>query len=593
MIPVTEKYRIACKEPVRSSYFAIKYGLYDKKAKGKINNVIAPSQPFVNKTQTYDEVKETIYNFISCEPNRVKLNGTFAFIQDKSTITTQQDIGYWSLYMSNEDGTFTNNPSIAYYFSTEVLFTDLTLHFQEVVSDMNIDYYYNENLLLQRKIRNNAKLEVLTTDGTNLASDMYFDKLVITFIKTKDPYRYIKFNEVDFGVYQTFKDDEIEDIDIIEEFSIDSSELSSNSLNITLKDYKNEYNILNPNNKLSLLQERQEVSVYHYLKVGLNYKEVSLGTFLLKNIDTGNQELKLECYDDTYFMNKIYYGSKFYENEEISTILKDLFVYFNYLNYEIDSELIGIKLTGYIPQVDMKEALRIIAEAGQCVITKDRYGITKIFKSFGNSVKLFSLNEYENEQAKKNLYNNTIDITEYHYTINDEESQLYNETIEKAGLYTITFNETPIVYKKYSNNYNLLKGNDNDYDIVQLYATSCVIDVKSDNQEILLKGFTYKDNIKTIRKTKNADIITDEYSISKIDNNLITSINSNEVGDWKLNRGEIKYNFNCLLTPYIETGDVCKLQIGFKDSKGNYIKKEFIPTYINYSKSLKQTIEGE
>ena len=62
---------------------------------------------------------------------------------------------------------------------------------------------------------------------------------------------------------------------------------------------------------------------------------------------------------------------------------------------------------------------------------------------------------------------------------------------------------------------------------------------------------------------------------------------------WKLNRNEIKYSFDCLLTPYIEVGDTCKLMTKYKDLSGNTIKKEFIPTYINFTNSIMQKIEGE
>ena len=44
---------------------------------------------------------------------------------------------------------------------------------------------------------------------------------------------------------------------------------------------------------------------------------------------------------------------------------------------------------------------------------------------------------------------------------------------------------------------------------------------------------------------------------------------------------------------YIEVGDTCKLMTKYKDLSGNTIKKEFIPTYINFTNSIMQKIEGE
>lgn len=602
MIPVTENYRLACKSPIRNSYFLLKYGLYDKKAKSKINMVTMPNaQAFSNPNQTFDEIKTNVLDYISCEPNRVRLNDTFTFIQDKNTIATTQNVGYWSKELSNENGTFTDNPYLIYYFNNEIGFADLTLYFQDVVSDFKVYYYLTsggtDKLVVTRSVQNNTELIVQTNDEITITGAIKFNKIKIEFIKTLDPYRFIKFEEVDFGIYRTFTYDEIETIDIIEEFSIDSSELSSNSMNITIKDYNNEYNVLNTNNKLSLLQERQEITAYYYLKVGLNFKEISLGTYLLKNIETGAQELKLECYDDTYFMNKTYYGSLFYKNEKMSKILQDIFTYFNYTNYELASELDNIRLTGYIPGVEMKEAIRLVAEAGQCVVVKNRYGITRIFKNFDNSVKLFTTSEYEDMVATKNLYDTVIETIEYNYTDGTEEVELYNDTLEKAGTYNILFNSVPLMYEKYKDNFNALKGTienvENNYTITSLSATGCTIVTRYDNQQVLLKGYVYTENKKTIRKSKNADVIADESTINTIDNCLITANNSNNVVDWKLSRSDIKYNFNCLLTPYIENGDKCKIQIPFKDKNGNYVRKEFIPTNLTFSNSIRQSIEGE
>lgn len=604
MIPVTERYRLACKLPIRNSYFLLKYGLYDKKAKSKINmNTMPNAQPFSNINQTYDEIKTNTLDYISCEPNRVRLNESFTFIQDKNTIATVQNVGFWSEELSNENGTFENNPYLIYYFNNIISFTDLTLYFQDVVSDFNVYYYLvnglDEKLVVTRTIKGNNDLIVQTNDEITISNTIKFNRIKIEFIKTKDPYRFIKFSEVDFGIYRTFTYDEIETIDIIEEFSIDSSELSSNSMNITIKDYNNEYNVLNTNNKLSLLQERQEITAYYYLKVGTIYKEISLGTYLLKNIETGAQELKLECYDDTYFMNKTYYGSLFYKNEKMSKILQDIFTYFNYTNYELAEELDNIRLSGYIPAVEMKEAIRLVAEAGQCVVVKNRYGITRIFKNFDNSVKLFTIGEHEDMVATKNLYDTVVEVIEYNYTLSaeDEEVELYNDTIEKAGTYHILFNSVPLYYDKYKNDFNTLQAEikdvENKYTITQLSATGCTIVTRYDNQQILLKGLVYTENKKTIRKSKNEETIADENSINTIDNCLITSANSNQVVDWKLSRSDIKYNFNCLLTPYIESGDKCKIQIPFKDKNGNFIKKEFIPTNLTFSNSIRQSIEGE
>ena len=87
MIQVSEEYKKACKSPIRQSYNIIKYGLYNKEAKTKINSYSSSSnQIFSNIPQIYDENKEKQYDYISCEKDRVILNNNFVFIKDKTKI---------------------------------------------------------------------------------------------------------------------------------------------------------------------------------------------------------------------------------------------------------------------------------------------------------------------------------------------------------------------------------------------------------------------------------------------------------------------------------------------------------------------------
>lgn len=596
MINVSPEYRKACKSPTRKSYFVIKYGLYNKKAKTSIQNVSGNAQPFSSIQETYDEVKQSNINYISCEPNRVKLNNSFVFVSNKNRESSKELIGYWSQDMSNANCYFSSDPTITYIFNDYIEFTALTLSFQEVIENFIVKYYNDDILIYTRTISNNSNLVVETTntDETNLPA--YFNKLEIIFVKTKEPNRYVKFNEVDFGVYQKFEKDEIKLLDIIDELSIDSRELSSNSINVTINDIDGNYDILNPYNKLKLLRERQELSCYHYLRVGNEYQEVPLGTFLLKTISTENNALILEGYDDTYFMNKIYYGSKFYTNVSCFTIFKDIFDYFNYSanKYLIEDELENIKLTGYIPQVEMKEALRMVAEASGCVINKTRYGITHIFKtSYNNSVKTFGTSEISSARPQRNLYDNVIDITAYNYdTLSNEEEKLYSGTLDKQEI-IITFNKYPLNYEKYKNNISALKGNDEDFDILEISATSCRIRVNQDNTKVILKGQYYVLDKAVIRAKKDEDVVVDDYAITKVDNTLITNSNAQNIANWKLSRRNIKFDFDCMLTPYIEVGDNCRYVTNYKTLNGEKVIRDFTPTYLNFTNSIKQTIEGE
>ena len=588
MLNVSQEYIEASLENDRTSFIVLKYGLYNKVAKQQLDNVISTNkQPFSNMFKLYNETKETNYNYISCEPNRCKLDGTFYFVSDKTKPNGQENIAYWSESLSNANGLFTTNPKIEYIFSNKIKYTPLTLYFQEVCSSFKAKYYDDLTLVKEVLIENNTSLTPTTEQIT--FQEVLFNKLEIEFIKTKEPNRYIKFNEIDFGVIQTFSYDEIKDLEIINEFSIDSETLSSNTINVKIDDKKGMYDILNPNNKLDLLQEKQEISAYHYLKVGNVFRELPLGSFLIKKISISKNELKLEGYDDTYFMNKIYYGGYYYERKSIIEILKDLFNYFNYTKYELDSSISDVYLTGYIPNVEFKDALRLICEAGKCNLIKTPQGITRIFKINRVKGQTFTFNRRVlfKEESTKNLYNNTIDVVEYEYSKNSELQTVYDGRVELTTTtpqtLTLAFSKEPILHTTLKIDQEKTTAN---IEIISVYATSCVIKAKSSGK-IVLTANTFNVSRQIKRINKENTITYDEYSIKKVDNQLITNNNSNDIAMWKLNRSNVKYNFDTLLLPYIEVGDNCVYETKYNQLNG------FVPTKIQINKSIIQNVIGE
>lgn len=586
MIVVSEAYKQATESNQRESYVLAKYGLYNKEAKRLIdlNEIVYSAQKFSDIKKTFNEVKETDMNYISGEPNRVKLDGSFYFIRNKEQKNASENIAYWSNSMSNENGYFTSyNPIIEYYFTQKILFTELTLYFQEVCEEFNIKYYNDGNKIAERQIINNNSL-VVTTNGIIPYAETYFDNIDIEFIKTKEPYRYIKFNEIDFGVYQTFTKKDILNYDLINELSLDSSELTSNSLNLKIQNFDGKYDLLNPNSQIQYLQEKQELTLYHYLKVGERYNEVPLGTFLLKDFDVSNGVLNINAYDDIYFMNKMYYGSKFYNGTSAYDIFRDVFLYFNITKYEIDEELKSVLLTGYIPNVECREALRRIAEASMSVIKKDRYGITKIFriKEDSRTSKNYTRKLINKERIEKNLFNTSIDMNYYNYNVDEIENKtIYNGKV-KNGRNIILFKELPILpisLEKVETN--------NDYEIVDIYATSCVVNVKTEETNVKLKADVIPRESVTERISKNQNADIEEYAIDSVDNTLITKNNVYDVANWKLNKSPYVFKIDSLLAPNLEVGDKCVYETRYGQ------KMPFILTRINFSNSIINRVEGE
>lgn len=566
------EYINACRKPTRNSYIEVVFGLYNKNANNFLESIDGDYQEF-NKPKITDN-KVSYVNYVSCEPFRSYPSEDNYFINSRNPIyNANQNIGYWSISMSDEDGYFKENPQIIYLFNNLIELSNITLYFQEVVTDLSVIFYKNDVEIARQDIYGNNLLNFETSMVIN--DNLSYDKLTITFIRTAVPNRYVKFNNIEFGVLEVFEKNEILDIDINNETDLLSNELSSNTATITVRDY-GDYNVYNESGKLQYLQERQEISIYHYLKVKDEWVQKRLGTYLLKNYSNTDTQLTLNCYDDIYFMNKIYYGSKFYNNANAVDIFKDLFNYFNYTKFDLsDIENENILLTGYIPNVEFREALRLIAEASKCAVTKTREGITRIL--FFDSIKDESIinlqrNEVYIDQPVKNLYNNVIDIEEYIYNV-FENKEVYNSILDK-GIYTINLKEYPCVNLQSSG-----------ATILESYATGAVIEV-NDKTQVIVTADVFNENKIVHRINLNPDVTLDGYAVNKVSNKLITS-QYYSIAEWKLSRNNVVKNLQTMFMPFLELGD----KIDFVNKYNKVISMRI--NNINITNSIKSYLKGE
>lgn len=594
MIKVSQEYINACKKPTRESYFVITYGnINEIKQFIKYANS-KEAQPFSNIDQTYDS-RSVGTNFISCEPNRIKLDGSYTFLNSK--FSNKQYIGWWSKELSNKNGLFTNNPYVTYIFSKENNCINTIIYFQEVVKSLKIYYYLDDTLIYEYLIENNNKLNI-ETEINDFPLNSKFNELKIEFIKTKEPYRYVKLSEIDFGSLNIlqFSNNDIKSIDIINEISIDSSNSMYNSLNVNIIDKNNEYNINNPYSKLNIFAKKGIINVYYFLKVLNKFEQISIGNYLINKVNNMNNQLILECYDRTYFMNEVYYGSKIYTNERVSIILEDLFNYYkleNKIDYEIDEKLSGVTLSGYILPCNFREALRLVAEACMSTIIVDRYGIIHV-KSIdynSTSVNQFTKNLNTLETTSSDIIE-TIEINEYSLG-NILTDVLFEGKINK-GINYIKFNHTPINYDKYKNDLDAFFGHNYYIKVLSFSAFEAIINYELDNPiSLKLEGEYFEDQSKVHRIRLNNNIEEKFSNIITIDNHLIQENNYLNVARWRLNQSNVKYNISCASLPYIENGDLCTLDTGFKYNNGTKVIKKFIINKVEFTQSLKEYLEGE
>ena len=373
--------------------------------------VVTNKQSFSNldliksgETKDIEEYNEEFYEptysdyFISCEEKRVKLDGTFKFL-DKSYSTADgvknSHIFWWTTWMCNKDtGEFNSHPRLVIK-GTSLSASYYTIVFGELATDFKIECYVenvNNEEVLDRTIsvENNTEkeyiFETLKTYVKFIIEIIKIDNSVVFEGETQKYQRFAKVNTIYSGVFKNLNKI-ITDYEITQEFSADNSEFNSNVLSLKLRDVDNEYDPQNGNNKLNYFKTLP-ISVDIYVKdrdkneFGIEVITNPLvKTFKFnprKNVyNWENQVLSVTNYSDTY--NLVYANEdetpQFGNNAKtLSDWLRLLNVKSgatgtNAINFE-DLDKIesyknnAITLKGYIPnQRSYNEALRMLVEA--------------------------------------------------------------------------------------------------------------------------------------------------------------------------------------------------------------------------------------
>lgn len=373
--------------------------------------VVTNKQSFSNldliksgETKDIEEYNEEFYEptysdyFISCEEKRVKLDGTFKFL-DKSYSTADgvknSPIFWWTTWMCNKDtGEFNSHPRLVIK-GTPLSASYYTIVFGELATDFKIECYVenvNNEEVLDRTIsvENNTEkeyiFETLKTYVKFIIEIIKIDNSVVFEGETQKYQRFAKVNTIYSGVFKNLNKI-ITDYEITQEFSADNSEFNSNVLSLKLRDVDNEYDPQNGNNKLNYFKTLP-ISVDIYVK---DRDENEFGIEVITNplvktfkfnprknvYNWENQVLSVTSYSDTY--NLVYANEdetpQFGNNAKtLSDWLRLLNVKSgatgtNAINFE-DLDKIesyknnAITLKGYIPnQSSYNEALRMLVEA--------------------------------------------------------------------------------------------------------------------------------------------------------------------------------------------------------------------------------------
>jgi len=347
----------------------IKFGLYVLEVKQDGSLSAADLQPFSNLNDLRTGTA-TNRPYASYEPDYWLLDGNYKFLPaDPSSV----HLGMMSASISDASGDFDTPPVLTITFSKTHSAPSLILRFGEssgdYADDINIAYYDAVDGL----IRSDDYAPADVVFSTDVPVDD-FKKIVITFNSTNRPYRYLRLTAIDYGDLLTLDSASIKSASAVEEIDQLSGEVRYCTLDLRLYSSDAQFSILNPTGYYASLADRQPLLVYEQV----DNEQVFIGQYYLDDWENASAtEIELRCIDRLGVLDtQTYRGGIWTTPIAVEDLLEEILA--DIAPYELDDDLLGITLAGWLPICSYREALQQIGFAVGASVNCARSGVVQI-----------------------------------------------------------------------------------------------------------------------------------------------------------------------------------------------------------------------
>lgn len=424
MINVTTEFKDLIYAPSRQTLAKVAFQLVDTTASKDAVATVTSESMISQKNQIYNTNTDLYAKFASFENNYWKLDGSF-HLPPKNIVGLET--GWSSNILSNANRAFSTAQVLTIDFDQDHSSIGLTITFDKLANE------YATNFVIVAK--NSVGTTISTTTVTNNILTTYilesnlanYRQIIITFTKTNNPYRRLRVAEVSFGIIEEYTGSELIDLNVLEEVDTVSEQATANEVVFTIDNQDKRFNILNPTGIYPFLQRRQKLIPYIGLvKVDLSEEYVKMGVYYLSEWKsnegaltatfTGRDILDLLAQDEIAETSYVAKTLHFIATDILTT------AGLTTEDYTLDIALLSITVTATLPQSTYREALQLVAIAGQCVLYSDRLGKIQMKRLSGVSTyeTIDFDNTYQSPSITLDKLVNTIIVVvgagEYTYT---------------------------------------------------------------------------------------------------------------------------------------------------------------------------------
>lgn len=421
----------------------VEFGLYDVTARGDSAPSCTTAKPFCNLGR--DLLLESVPSqnkYGTLESEQWLMDGSFSFFPE---VPEQYFWGLWSTTQSDKNGVFADPPVLDIAFTRDHSSSGLTLHFYIPTDDW----------------ASRIKIQWFSQDGGLISTALFYPDAVdyycakkvenyrrirIHFLETNRPGRYLKLAGIDYGVYLHFSGHEIVEAHVLEECDPLSSEISINTLNVSLYNKEGRFSILNPEGYFDVLQHKQKFTVWEDVKQDARSTgsvSYCMGTFYLSDwSNSGDTLADFSAVDAIGLLDGAPFDGGIYDTTAAELAEAILTGY----SYTLDESLAAERVQGYIAAGTRREALQQLAFAIGSVVDCSRGELIRIAPAPSKASGMITYDRKLQDGSKVTLNPliTAVAVTAHRYLPGETTEELYRDTLD-PGIYRVTFNAPAVV----------------------------------------------------------------------------------------------------------------------------------------------------
>ena len=378
MIGVTEKWRAAHERTLLpETFIEITYNITDPDVQGDASATGTSGVPYSDTKSVVSETLDAEVKYATLEHNQWLLNKTFNALPSAPIAD-----GFISSNLSGADGVFASVPTITITFSK--------VHTNPVPGiTMVWSQAYNECARRFRLTAYNGSTKVATQtveNNTAVTSIVFmemsgYNKLVIEILEWCLPYRRARLLECLIGIKQTYTKADLMGFSHEQSVDLLSGALPKNSIVFQLDNSDNRWNPDNPTGSEQFLVRRQTLAVRYGLLLDGEIEWIKAGTFYMSewNTPANGMTATFTARDVLEFCTDIYTGPRsgtLLALAEAALIQSGI----EPENVALSPVLAAVhtEVSGDESENTCLEILQMVANAGQCCMWQDRYGVLHI-----------------------------------------------------------------------------------------------------------------------------------------------------------------------------------------------------------------------